>query len=252
MSIRGVLFDIDDTLLDTRTAFAAAVRAVAERFLPHVPAERHEDVLAVWRRDDGGHFRAYTRGEVDFRAQRRARAGDLQRAFGGRELDDVSFETWDLTFESTVRDCWRAHADAPAAVEDVARRGLAFGSLSNSHVAYQVDKLALAGLGHVPMLVGIDTLGVGKPAPEVFREACNRLGVAPGEALYVGDELDVDAHGAAAAGLTGVWLDRPGARRGGAFVEDRAAAESAGIQVITALSDLARLLGESLGEPGQW
>ncbi|MGW4232954.1 HAD family hydrolase, partial [Streptomyces sp. NPDC004980] len=35
----------------------------------------------------------------------------------------------------------------------------------------------------------------------------------PHEVVYVGDEPDIDAAGAVAAGLTGVWLDRRG--RGG-------------------------------------
>lgn len=242
MTIRGVLFDIDDTLLDTRAAFAAAVRAVADRFLPHVPPEEHGAVLAAWRRDDGGYFRAYTRGETDFRGQRLARANHLQRTFGGVLLDAVAFESWNLTFEVAVRASWRAHDDAAGAVESVARRGLAVGALTNSEVAYQVDKLARAGLAHVPLLVGIDTLGLGKPDARVFREACRRLGTEPQETLYVGDELDVDALGAAEAGLVGVWLDRPGSRRGGTFEEDERAARAAGVAVIRGLTEIVDLL----------
>ncbi|MBV9050249.1 MAG: HAD-IA family hydrolase [Solirubrobacterales bacterium] len=40
---------------------------------------------------------------------------------------------------------------------------------------------------------------VGKPAPEMFNAALDRLG--PGRALMVGDRLDSDLAGAAAAGL---------------------------------------------------
>lgn len=242
MTVRGVLFDVDDTLLDTRFAFAAAVRAVAQRFLPHVPPHEHGAVLEAWRRDDGGHFRAYTRGETDFRGQRLARANHLQLAFGGAVLDDGAFESWNATFEAAVRASWRAHGDALGALESVAGRGLAYGALSNSEVAYQVDKLTRAGLAHVPMLVGIDTLGLGKPHARVFHEACRRLGTEPGRTLYVGDELDVDARAAAEAGLIGVWLDRPGSRRGGVFVEDASSADEAGVTVIRSLAELADLL----------
>lgn len=42
---------------------------------------------------------------------------------------------------------------------------------------------------------------VGKPAPEMFNAALDRLG--PGRALMVGDRLDADLAGAAAAGLDG-------------------------------------------------
>jgi putative hydrolase of the HAD superfamily len=59
----------------------------------------------------------------------------------------------------------------------------------------------------------MEDFGVGKPDPRMFRHACHMLGVAPSEAAYVGDELDVDARGARDAGLVGVWLDRHGTGR---------------------------------------
>lgn len=239
--MRGLLFDVDDTLLDTSAAFAAAVAAVTRRFLPHVPAERAGDVLAAWRRDDGGHFRRYTQGALDFRGQRHARAGALQREFSGPDLDDEAFEEWNAIFEATVRASWRAHPDAGVAVATARGRGMRVGALSNSEVRYQRAKLEAAGLAHVPVLVGIDTLGLGKPDHQVFHEACRRLGTSPAETVYVGDELDVDALGAAGAGLVGVWLDRPGSRRGGAFVEDEDLARGAGVAVVTSLVQLAEL-----------
>jgi putative hydrolase of the HAD superfamily len=49
---------------------------------------------------------------------------------------------------------------------------------------------------------------VAKPNRESFLGACARLGVAPEQTMLVGDVLDVDAVGACAAGLHGVWLDR--------------------------------------------
>lgn len=242
MTLRAVLFDVDDTLVDTRAAFTAGIAAVTEAFLAHLPPERAGEVLEAWRRDDGGHFRAYTTGRLDFLGQRRARATALHDAFAGPELDDEGFAAWNETFEAAVRSAWRAHPDAGVVVATVRGRGLGLGALSNSDVAYQQVKLATAGLAQVPILVGIDTLGLGKPNPRVFQEACRRLGVAPEEALYVGDELDVDAAAAVEAGLVGVWLDRPGTRRGGTFVEDEDVAREAGVVVVHSLHEILPLL----------
>ena len=86
------------------------------------------------------------------------------------------------------------------------------GALSNSSRELSVDKLARLGLtARLPLLVSPDDLGFGKPDPRVFALACERLGTEPARTAYVGDELDVDAQGARAAGLVGIWLDRPGA-----------------------------------------
>ena len=246
--IAGVLFDVDDTLVDTRGAFADAMAEVTRVYLPHLPDERRGEVLATWRRDVGGHYRAYTRGEVSFRAQRMTRANELMAAFGGPELDDAAFDAWDVVFESAFAEAWRAFPEAADVVDALLAAGVPVGALSNAATDYQVRKLGAVGLGErVPMLVGVDVFGVGKPDPQVFLEAARRLGTAPAETLYVGDELDIDAGGAVRAGLLGAWLDRPGARRGGAHPEDPAAARAAGVAVLTTLEDVLALVG--LGEP---
>jgi putative hydrolase of the HAD superfamily len=53
-----------------------------------------------------------------------------------------------------------------------------------------------------------DQLGVAKPAPSAFELACGRLGVPARAGVYIGDQLEVDALAATAAGLRGIWLNR--------------------------------------------
>lgn len=240
----GVLFDIDDTLVDTRGAFAEAMAEIARVYLPGLAAEHHGEVLATWRRDVGGHYRAYTRGEQTFREQRMTRANELMAAFGGPVLADAAYEQWAAVFESAFAGAWRAFPEAAATVDALLAAGIRVGALSNAATDYQVRKLAAVGLGErVPMLVGVDVLGVGKPDPRVFLEAARRLGTLPEETLYVGDELDIDAGGAMTAGLQAAWIDRPGTRRGGAHPEDPLAARAAGVAVIASLDDLLGVLG---------
>lgn len=50
-------------------------------------------------------------------------------------------------------------------------------------------------------------VGVEKPDPRIFLQACERLGVEPERCLYVGDLYPVDVVGARAAGLRAVLLD---------------------------------------------
>lgn len=62
-------------------------------------------------------------------------------------------------------------------------------------------QLGRAGLGHIlGAVVSSAEVGVEKPHPAVFRAALQRVGVAPGRALHVGDS-DADRVGAEAAGL---------------------------------------------------
>jgi putative hydrolase of the HAD superfamily len=234
-AVQGVLLDVDDTLVDTRACFRAAVRHVHRSWLPGLAQSRAEELLAHWVSDPGGHFRAYTRGTCDFATQRRRRAEELHAAFGGPALDDATYAAWAQGYETAFRDAYRPCPDALALLDRLEAAGLPLGAVTNAGTDLQRDKLAAVGMLHrLPVLVTVDDLGRGKPDPEVFALACRRLGLAPGECAYVGDELDVDARGARAAGLLGVWLDRHGT---GLTPDD--------VPVARTLADVPALLGLS-------
>ncbi len=205
-----MLLDVDDTLVDTRAAFRAAVAHVVAAWLPHLDTAGREQAVRHWTHDPGGYFRAYTRGEVTFAEQRRLRSADLHAAFGGAALDDQAYGRWDTGYEAAFRAAWRAADDAVGLLDALDAAGLPYGALTNMAAAYQRTKLEAVGLARVPVLVTMDDLGRGKPDPAVYHLACRRLGTAPERTAYVGDEVDVDARGARDAGLLGVWLDRHG------------------------------------------
>jgi putative hydrolase of the HAD superfamily len=110
-----------------------------------------------------------------------------------------------------------AQLQATVAFEDVAATlggcaGYVRGAVTNNDGAWQRTRLAHVGL-HDPIaaVIGIDDAGAAKPDARIFHAGCTALGLEPGEVAYVGDDLALDARGAAAAGLYGIWLDRPGA-----------------------------------------
>ncbi|MFW7413432.1 HAD family hydrolase [Demequina sp. SO4-18] len=210
--IRGLLLDVDDTLVDTRGAFRHALVRVAEEHL--ADGIDPEELVQFWRADGSGWYRAHTRGELTHREQRQRRANELHAEFGGDPMDDDAYDIWDQGFETYFREGWRAFEDAVPFLDSLDGAGIPYGAVTNAESGYQRLKLAACGLERVDVFVGVDLFGVGKPDSRVFLEGVHRLGLEPGEVAYVGDEPDIDAGAAADAGLTGVWLDRPGARRG--------------------------------------
>ena len=206
--VDAVLLDIDDTMVDTRQGFVAGMLAVADVYLSHLGASRSAAALEHWVRDPGGYFAAFTRNELEFDEQRRLRAVAMHRDLGGPNLDDELFVAWNRTYEDAFRLAWVALPGAVELLSALVAARLPFGAVTNARVDYQVDKLARTGLAALPVLVGTDTLGVGKPDPRVFLHACELLGAPPGRTVYVGNDLPVDAEGAIAAGLLGVWFDR--------------------------------------------
>lgn len=84
------------------------------------------------------------------------------------------------------------------------QRGVRRGVLSDYPANAKLDALGLAGR-FSPILCATDqAVGAFKPDPRGFLEACRIWQLAPDEVLYVGDRADVDAVGAAAAGMPSV------------------------------------------------
>jgi len=84
---------------------------------------------------------------------------------------------------------------------------------------------------HMEAVVVSGAEGKVKPHAGLFERALRALDVAPRVAWYVGDTYETDVLGAAAAGLTPVWLRRDGA--------DGPAPEPGGVLTLPALEELA-------------
>lgn len=235
-AVVGVLLDIDDTLVDTRGAFAHALGVVAARYL--APGFDVEAMTTHWRADVSGWYRAHTRGEITHKDQRMRRANELHAAFGGPQMGTAEYEAWDEIFEAGFKEGWRPHPDAEQLLDTLDRCGFEYGAVSNAESGYQELKLQRCGLGRVRMLVGTDHYGVGKPDPRVFLEGARMLGLDPASVVYVGDEADIDAAAAVRAGLAmGIWLDRPG----GHSHTDELAPGVVRIESLTQIADVLQL-----------
>lgn len=206
--VRAVLLDLDDTIVDTRAAFRDAVRAALDMWMPDLDEEDRERAVLRWATDPLEAFARFTRGETDFRGQRALRIRDLHEQFAGPPVDDALVDAWTADYDAALRAGWRAHADAVRLIGWLHARGVPVGVVTNMYEPAQREKLQVVGLGWVPILGSLETVGVGKPDPRVWQVACARLGLRPDQVAYVGDEPQIDAVGASRAGLLGVWLDR--------------------------------------------
>jgi HAD superfamily hydrolase (TIGR01509 family) len=88
------------------------------------------------------------------------------------------------------------------------RRGLKMGVLSDYPATAKLRALGLEGR-FFPVLTASDShIGAFKPSPRGYLRACEVWGVEPAQVLFVGDRADVDAVGAAAAGMPCVIVGR--------------------------------------------
>ncbi len=206
-----LLLDLDGTLVDHDAAELAAITGwmVDAGFPSHV-----DDVATplVWRRLSEEVFGDYFAGRLGFQEQRRIRVrtflplvGVDVASMGDRDLD-AQFDEYGRRYA----EAWQPFPDVVPALTRL-RTTHRLAVLTNGDQDHQEGKLRRAGLSDlVEQLIATSSIGAAKPEPAAFLRALEKLGEQPEGATYVGDRLDVDARGATAAGLTGVWLDRTG------------------------------------------
>jgi len=213
--VGGVLFDIDETLVDLYAAMKAAMEAAGAELLPANTAQDWDAFAATYMADTHRYYDRYVAGEFTFARQRGLRARAVFDQLGFQGFDDVAEQRWIADFEVAQPLSIAAFKDVVPVLDALDAAGIPYGCVSNNVHDYQRAKLDTAGLARIEVLVGIDTLDAAKPAPQVFLEGCRQLGTHPGQTMYVGDNYLIDAVGSAQAGLRGVWLNRDGAQAPG-------------------------------------
>ena len=235
--ISVVLFDLDDTLFAHRRAVSSGVIDHLRAIGHPIPAASAAAELARWHALEERHYHRYLSGEVDFLAQRRARARDFVEPYGITLADDTAANAWFDAYLVEYQRAWTLHDDALPCLEALAPRR--FGVITNGELTFQAEKVEVSGLGpYLERIIASGELGYTKPDPRIFEYACAQFDVSVNVALYVGDRLHTDAIGAASAGLTGVWIDRPGT----ASADELLAARMAGVSVIRSLDELPALV----------
>lgn len=243
--IKGVLFDIDETLVDLYRAMADAMMAASAQLLPEFGVADWDHFAALYMADVHNYYDRYVAGEFTFHEQRGLRARSVFEQLGVDGFDAAVEAQWVTDFEKAQPLSIRAFDDVVPLLDALDTAGIPYGAVSNNVHDYQRAKLNQAGLARIAVLVGIDTVGVAKPAPAVFLEGCRLIGTLPGETLYVGDNFMVDGVGSIRAGLRGVWLNRDGrdAPQPGLLKVQLDAAAATQVGIIENLAQLPEVLG---------
>lgn len=199
-TLRALVFDLDGTLYDqSRLRSAMALRMLAA-FWCH-PRHGAEAIRAV---------SAYRRAQETIR---RGHAGPIGRDLAGEQLR-LAAEKSGVRLEAVqvhVR-TWMeerplpllARAVRPGLFEFFAQaeaNGVRLGLFSDYPPAAKLEAMGLAGRFEVVSCAQEPEIGRFKPDPAGIHHVLQRLGVSPGEALYVGDRPDVDVPAARAAGV---------------------------------------------------
>lgn len=180
-SPRAVLFDLDGTLADTAPDLGGALNVMRERRgLPHMPITE----LRPWAS-------AGARGLLHIGLQ-----AEPEHA-GYQALRDEFLDIYEGIASRDTR-LFDGIAELLAGLDT---RELVWGVVTNKPKRFTAGVLHGLGLGHrAAVAVSGDTTPHPKPHPAPLLFACEQLGIAPGQAVYVGDDLR-DIQAARAAGM---------------------------------------------------
>jgi len=178
--VTGVLFDLDMTLVETRTDLARSANAVRRTYhLDPLP----ESTLVTFIGDGARELVRRSMGDA------------------GCGRDDEALARFRTIYAGHCLDTSFVYAGMVDALDALAAvLGLRLGVVSNKPEGFSrqiLDGLALARFFTV--VIGGDSTRALKPDPEPIREACRRLEISPGDAIMVGDTWR-DIRGGAAAG----------------------------------------------------
>lgn len=177
--LRAVLFDLDGTLVDSAPELgAAADKMRTDRGLPSLPLARYRPMAGAGARGMLGIAFDITPQSPDFEALR---------------------EEFFVNYEARMLLNTHVFDGVAELIDSLTRRGLAWGIVTNKSKRF-TDPLArsIPVFASAGAVVSGDTTPHAKPHPEPLFEAARRLGLAPAQCIYVGDdERDIVAGRAA-------------------------------------------------------
>jgi HAD superfamily hydrolase (TIGR01549 family) len=189
MNYQAIFFDLDDTLYDLRSYWRGRLNEALEHVLTHYPHLVRDELIQ----------RAIAEKVYIERLPAFLRA---------RGIDD---EPLIAHAHALFRQEWferlELYYDALQTLETL-RPHYKLGLITNGPSQTQRPKIERFRLvDYLDLLIVSEEVGVAKPDPKIFQIALEQLRLAPSQALYVGDSLEFDLPGAAAAQLPFIWMN---------------------------------------------
>jgi putative hydrolase of the HAD superfamily len=203
-----VIFDVYNTLIRIKTdeddlgAYALLADWLSRKGVLTDPETLHDRFKAIVKREI----------ELGGRAQPDVEIGEVfreivfGRAAGAGTRHRPLVVEFALLFRMLTTKSISPVPGADAVLREL-KGGFRLAIVSNAQRLFTMPELVKFGLaGFFEYVLFSSDIKTCKPDPAIFRKALDDLRASPCDAIYVGDDLDVDVAGAKRAGMKAIWI----------------------------------------------
>ena len=194
-TVDGLVFDLDNTLLDRVATFLRVAESYYEEHLRAATIVERDDAVAMMVRWDGDGYRD----------------GEGMRKRWLSEWPDVGLDMDSLGkwYRSEMDRQVKPDLEVNGFLARLNERRVPWGIVTNGKPS-QHGKCRKAGLEELaPFIIVSEDVGYHKPDPRIFRDALEATGLAtPEQIMFVGDNPENDIDGAKRFGMKAAWVRR--------------------------------------------
>lgn len=198
MTLKAIIFDLDETLTDRRAAIDSFILRLIARYFPDSDEDTQLRIAKRFKEADHNGYR-------DKREVYEILIEQLQWVNPPTADEYLTF------FREEIALCIQPMDQLLPVLRHLKSQGLRLGIITNGTVQVQQGKIRQLGiLEYFDSIVISEEVGVKKPDPKIYMRALDLLNVLPSETWFVGDHPHNDIIGAAQCGIKPVWFSRDG------------------------------------------
>lgn len=192
-TIKGIIFDLDNTLLDRSKTFLIFSKKLIEFYFTHLSAhDKQELIKQLITIDEDG----YKDKKLMFTELREMFPWTIKPT-----LEEL-LEFYSLNYASNAE-----LMDGALEVLTYCKKSYKVGLITNGKMVIQYGKLDKLNIrAYFDTIVISEEAGIKKPHKGIFELAMRNLHLIADECIYIGDHPVNDIEGAAQAGLNTIWI----------------------------------------------
>lgn len=193
--VNGLVFDLDNTLLDRQSTFIRVADNFYDEYLCTITSVTRDDAVAMMVQWDGDGY-----------ANRQEMFTQWVCEWRESGLDMGTLTKW---YRSAMERQVRPDMEVNGLLAYLNDQQVPWGIVTNGS-RNQLRKCQAAGLSQLaPFIIVSEEAGYAKPDPRIFRDALNAIGLtSPEQIMFIGDNPIADINGAKRFGMKAAWIRR--------------------------------------------